>query len=197
MDEDSFLKRLELFVKENFSGDLHHGWPHLNRVRLYAKYLAEREGGDVFVVQVAALLHDIAKVKSGSKVSGDHASKGAEMAREILLSLGLSSDKVDEIVSCIRSHSRREPPSPKTLNEKIVFDADGLELVGAVGILRTALYAAYYNKSWRDMYEKVGSRLFENKFYTKTAREIVSNRKVLLEDFFVQLEKELSGSELS
>ena len=152
----TFVKRVEEIVKKNYRGDLHHGWPHLNRVRKYAVYIAKKEGADVEIVELSALLHDIAKIKAGYPIE-HHARKGALLAKRILKELGVEKEKIQKICSCINAHSRKESPKPATIEEKCLYDADGLELVGAVGVLRGALYAAYYHKTWKEMAKKVTS----------------------------------------
>ncbi|MBR9679168.1 MAG: HD domain-containing protein [Nanoarchaeota archaeon] len=187
----SIINHVEKIVKKDYSGELHHGWAHLNRVRNYAVYIAEKEGADAFIVELAALMHDIAKIKYGSTVK-NHAKKGALMAGIILEKLDLDNNTIKKVCSCINTHSRREPPKPKTLEEKCLFDADGLELVGTVGILRTALYAAYYDKTWNDMLRKVGSRISKAKFYTSTGKKIAKKRIKFVKKFYEKMELELN-----
>jgi uncharacterized protein len=192
MNKRSFIKQLEKHVKNNYRGELHHGWAHLNRVRKYAVYIAEKEGADVFVVEVAALLHDIAKIKYGSTVEF-HAAKSARMAKSILRKMGLDAEVINKVYSCINSHSRREPPKPRTLEAKCLYDADGLELVGAVGVMRSALYAAYFHKNWREMLKKVKTRVDANhSFYTNTGKRTARKRITLVKNFYKELELELN-----
>ncbi len=188
----TFVARVEDYVKKNFQGNLHHGYPHLNRVRNYAVFIAKKEGADTEIVEIAALLHDIAKIKAGKPLDG-HAAKGARMAKKILAEMGMDSERIEKVCSCINAHSRREPPMPENLEEKCVYDADGLELVGAVGILRSALYAAYYDKNWSEMAAKVKTRFADDYyFFTKTGRKIAKKRISMVKKFYAELEKELS-----
>ena len=191
MNKRGFIRDLEKHVKQFYKGNLHHGWAHLNRVRNYAVHIAKEEGANEFVAEVAALLHDIGKIKHGPTLK-NHAARGAGMARRLLKKKGLSRDLVDEVCSCINAHSRKEPPMPKTLNEKVLYDADGLEMIGAVGMMRTALYAAYYDKSWKDMLKKARTRLGKIKFSTKTGNRIARKRVRLVERFYEELELELN-----
>ena len=192
MDKQKFIKKLEKYVKKNFYGNLHHGWPHMNRVRKYAKYIAEKEGADVFIVESAALLHDIAKIKYGSKTK-NHAKKGAEMAGKILAKLGLDKETVEKVCGCIKTHSRRERGRPKTIEQKVLYDADGLELIGAVGILRCALCCEDEHSDWKDICRRVKSRLKDIKtFYTETGKKIAEKRIKLIESFYRVLDIELN-----
>jgi uncharacterized protein len=192
MENSSLIKQIEKLAKKEFRGDLHHGWSHLNRVRKYAVRIAEKEGADVFVVEIAALLHDISKIKAGYPIE-NHAAKSAVMAREILKKQDLDNEVIDKVCNTINSHSRRELPNPKTIEQKCLYDADGLELVGAVGVMRSALYASYYHKTWKQMAKKVHTRIKSNhNFTTKTGNIIARKRMTLVKNFYKELELELN-----
>ena len=192
MNKHSIIKQVEKIVKKNYYGELHHGWPHLNRVRNYAVHIAKKEGADAFVVALAALMHDIAKIKYGSTVK-NHAKKSALMAGLILEKIGLEKEIIEKVCNCIKTHSRNEAPYPKTLEQKCLYDADGLELVGAVGVMRSALYAAYYHKNWKEMLRKVRTRIKANhSFTTKTGKRIAHKRISLIKKFYEEMELELN-----
>lgn len=184
------IKRIEKWIKENYNGDLHHGWPHLDRVRKYALRIGEKEGGDVELLEIASLFHDISKITYGGTVE-NHAEKSGIIAKEYLESIGMKKG-AEEVYDIIRTHSRREKPDPKTLNQKILYDADGLELIGTVGLMRIGLHAAYCHETWKTMIDKMKERLdMSESFYTKTAKKMARKRLKLIKEFSEELEKEI------
>lgn len=125
-----------------------HDWDHTLRVRRHALELASQlPGADVCVVEVSALLHDIgrpAEVRANGKLC--HAQLGAEMAYGILKELGVSDEAfITHVCACIRTHRyRRRTPdqAPDSLEAKIVYDADKLDSLGAVGLARSFHFAS-------------------------------------------------------
>ena len=140
--EDAFV-RVENFARKYFndaSGS--HDWDHTMRVYRLGLRIAEIEGADLNVVRVAALLHDIGRAQqdvSNGKVC--HAGQGARMAREIIHDLPLNIDQKENIVHCIRTHRFRGNHNPETLEARVLFDADKLDSIGAVGVARAYLFA--------------------------------------------------------
>lgn len=157
-------------VKKELSSSAH-DLEHTFRVLKLAKKIAEKEGKvNMEVIELAALLHDIARVKEDSDKTGntDHAVLGAEMARKILSDLGYPNETVDAVCHAIRTHRFRGENVPETIEAKILFDADKLDAIGAVGIARAYMIAGergeplYREVSDLDAYKKenlVGGKL--------------------------------------
>ncbi len=157
-------------VKKELSSSAH-DLEHTFRVLKLAKRIAEKEGKvNMEVIELAALLHDIARVKEDSDKTGntDHAVLGAEMARKILSDLGYPNETVDAVCHAIRTHRFRGENVPETIEAKILFDADKLDAIGAVGIARAYMIAGergeplYREVSDLDAYKKenlVGGKL--------------------------------------
>ncbi len=104
-----------------------HDWSHVERVRTLAKHIARAEGADLFVVEAAALLHDIAKTEEMRAKGGFcHAEEGAKRSRPILEKQGIDAEIIARIVHCIASHRNRSEGKsvPESLAAKILFDAD-------------------------------------------------------------------------
>lgn len=149
-------------VKKELSSSAH-DLEHTFRVLKLAKRIAEKEGKvNMEVIELAALLHDIARVKEDSDKTGntDHAVLGAEMARKILSDLGYPNETVDAVCHAIRTHRFRGENVPETIEAKILFDADKLDAIGAVGIARAYMIAGergellYREVSNLDAYKK-------------------------------------------
>lgn len=119
-----------------------HAWDHTIRVNKLCEHIGRREQADMMVLQVAALLHDIGRTHE-DKADGRicHAQIGADMARSMVSHLPLVQDQKDNILHCIRSHRFRGQCQPRTLEARVLFDADKLDAIGAVGVARAFLFA--------------------------------------------------------
>jgi uncharacterized protein len=200
-----------------------HDITHVERVYNTALKLAEGEDVDLDVIEAAALLHDIGGQKELDNPSLDHAIEGAKMAKNILEDLGYSKEAIKHIQDCIVTHRYRTENKPKTLEAKIVFDADKLETLGAIGIARIFVWigtnnAKIYEKVDIDKYaqENLGGKRkgrikdhskynsfvnWETKakhtlgfLYTKKAKEIAEERIKFSQKFFDKLEEEIENN---
>jgi len=205
----------------------HHDMEHVERVFNLCMHLARYETKvDLDILKTAALLHDVARVKEFEDRKGetDHATLGAEMAGEILSKLDYDEEKIARIKHCIAVHRYRRNRRPETVEAKILFDADKLDALGAVGVARTFMIAGQYGQRiYSDvpieeylMDNVVGERTeirlkdiskhspnleFELKFkhvperlYLRKAREIAKERLAFMEDFFERLRAEAKGN---
>lgn len=116
-----------------------HDWSHTNRVWNLALLMAEREGSVVYIVSLAALLHDIGdwKLFTGGEAAGQ-----AEV-RNIMVEAGVDADSINHVLTIISEISFYGGGTPRpmsTLEGKIVQDADRLDAIGAIGIARCFAY---------------------------------------------------------
>lgn len=122
-----------------------HGFDHVLRVYHLAGRLAEAEGADQEVVRAAALLHDAGAdqehgVLDASRAGHHHAS--SEFAGRVLRAEGWPSGRIREVQHCIRAHRFRiDAERPVTLEARVLFDADKLDAIGAIGVGRAIAYA--------------------------------------------------------
>lgn len=137
------MKKIERVAKEFFEGASGcHDWKHVERVRNLSIRIAKEENANGKIVEAAALLHDIGrKEEMESKGAIFHAEKGAEMTRDILEKLGIDREAIEAIAHCVRSHRYRKGNIPETLEAQVLFDADKLDSIGAIGIARDFLFA--------------------------------------------------------
>ncbi len=177
------------------------------------------------VLRTAVLLHDIARLKEFNDNTGtvDHASVGAEMAERILRMLDYSETEITKIKHCIIVHRYRRERKAETVEARILFDADKLDSVGAVGIARVYMMAGQYGQR---VYSNVSVKEylhdnttggqaeggiiniskhapnleFELKFkqihrrlYTQKAKKIARKRLRFMESFFERLKSEIDG----
>lgn len=128
------------------AGDSAHDAQHVYRVLRMAKYLSRfEERVDEDVLTAACLLHDIGRPAQFADPSLSHAAVGAEQAYSFLLELGESRDFAQRVADCIRTHSYRRKDPPRSVEAKLLFDADKLDVCGALGVARTLLYQGKMN----------------------------------------------------
>jgi len=192
-----------------------HGFDHVLRVLQMAERIGKQLGADPHVLRAAALLHDAAGAHPGGEGErGAHEQTSADFARNVLQEKGWSADRVEAVVHCILAHRYRNQVQPDTLEAKILFDADKLDVLGAFGIARTIGYAlqagqplyatpselfmqtgekeqdephsAYHEYVFK--LQRVKSRLF-----TDPAKAIAEHRHQLLIRFFDQMAAEAEG----
>jgi uncharacterized protein len=119
-----------------------HDWSHTVRVHNLCMRIGNVEGADLDLLSMAAYLHDVGRpFQDRSKGKICHAEKGAEIAEEILRELDLPEKQKKEIIHCVRAHRFRGKNRPETLEARVLFDADKIDSIGAVGIGRAFLFA--------------------------------------------------------
>lgn len=119
-----------------------HDWDHTQRVLRLCERIGPPEKADMDALLVAAVLHDIGREhqdRSGGRIC--HAEKGAVLAAPIVDTLPLHSDQQRNVLHCIRTHRFRGTHLPESIEAKVLFDADKLDAIGAVGVARAYLFA--------------------------------------------------------
>jgi len=126
------------------AGDAAHDSEHVRRVLYLALEIAETEEGvDRDLLIAACLLHDVGRPEQFADPALCHARVGGEKARRFLLDHGFSQDFAARVGDCVRTHRYRSEDPPASLEARILFDADKLDVTGAVGIARTFLYQGH------------------------------------------------------
>ena len=140
MDQEKIIRRTADHVRRELSGDATgHDWWHIQRVRVLALRLGREEGADLFVVELAALLHDIADWKFQD---GD-LEAGPRQAAAWLAKCGVERtviERVRAIVGSLSFKGAEVESSMATLEGQVVQDADRLDALGAIGIARAFAY---------------------------------------------------------
>ena len=150
MDEKEIIRQTILFVKKELTNaEGGHDWFHIERVRKTAKAIAIKESIDPFIVELGALLHDIADAKF---YDGDE-TVGSKKARSFLESIHVDEPIIQHIENIIDHISYKNSLSLKKANEtftskelQVVQDADRLDALGAIGIARAFNYGGYKNR---------------------------------------------------
>ena len=119
-----------------------HDWEHTLRVLRLCRRIGPVEGADMMVLEAAALLHDIGRpFQDASNGTVCHAVRGAAMAGRIITALPLTAARKENIVHSVRAHRFRDSHVPESIEAKVLFDADKLDAIGAVGVARAYLFA--------------------------------------------------------
>lgn len=213
MDKSTF-QLLENYM-HTFSGESAHDTEHIYRVLNNALVIAaEEENVDYDVLIAACLLHDIGRPDQIANPKLCHAAVGSERAYRFLLDNGFSPAAAMHIRDCIRTHRFRKSDQPQTLEAKILFDADKLDVVGAIGIARTLVYRGTVeeplyrrlpdgsisngekNEShsfFREYHFKL-KKLYD-RFYTAKGKSLAQSRRSAAEDFYHSLYEEITASD--
>jgi uncharacterized protein len=190
-----------------------HDFEHVLRVLMLAEHIARAEHADGEIVRAAALLHDIARADEDNHHAGDHAQLAAERARAILLARGVAPARADAIAHAIAAHRFRGAVAPQTLEARVLFDADKLDSIGAIGVARAyAIAGALNQRLWgavtpdtlatRDQHNSDHTPVAEfavklsqvrARMYTPTGRALAEERHAFMRDFFARLEREVRG----
>lgn len=121
--------------------DSAHDREHIYRVLCNALQIAEdTPGADLDTVIAACLLHDVGRPAQLADPKVCHAQVGSAMAYDFLTGEGFAPEFAAHVRDCIRTHRFRKSDPPRTLEARILFDADKLDVVGAIGIARTLAY---------------------------------------------------------
>jgi uncharacterized protein len=164
-------------------------------------------------VRAAVLLHD-ASGETGGSGRADHQVSGAAFAAEVLAAEGWSQERIEAVQHCIRAHRYRGQERPQSLEAKVLFDADKLDVIGAYGVARTLAYdvvmkwpffaepsqgfLATGEKAEGETHSSYHEYLFKlskikERLNTATARQLAEQRQKFLNDYFEQLAKEARG----
>ena len=200
------------FVKEKLEGaEAGHDWFHIERVWKLSKKIAEKEGGNLEVIELSALLHDIADPKFHN---GDE-TLALKISKDFLEEIHVNAELIEQVMFVIKNISfknRAEAPENPPLELQIVQDADRLDAIGAIGIARTFNFGGFKNNLMyhpeikpnlgmnKEEYKKSNGTTI-NHFYekllllkdlmnTETAKKIASERHDFMLQFLDEFYKE-------
>ncbi len=213
--KDQIITDTVIYVKQELEGnESGHDWWHIQRVWNTAKTIASTEKANDFVVELGALLHDIAD----SKFHNGDETIGPKKAKQFLLSKNVSEDIIIQVIAIIENISFKGGNFTTTYTSKeldVVQDADRLDAIGAIGIARTFNYGGYKNNEihnpnrpakldkTKEEYKK-GSDTTINHFYEKllllkhrmntdTGRKMAEKRHEFMEIYLKQFYGEWDG----
>jgi uncharacterized protein len=192
-----------------------HDFDHVLRVYHMAERLSLEEGADLEIIRAAALLHDATSSAPDSETRTSHHHLSADFARQVLSKEGWPEEKIAAVQHCIRAHRfRSDGEAPQTIEAKVLFDADKLDVLGAIGVARVIAYATINNqpiyKQPSEHFIRSGEKLpgephsayheylfklrkIKDRLFTTKARALAQQRDDYLAEYFQRLADELDG----
>ncbi len=210
---DALLEQTKHFARKHFNNSqVSHAWDHTIRVYRLCEKIGHKEGADLTVLLAAAYLHDIGRAgQDASSGNVCHAQAGARIARPFVYELPLSRSRKENIIHCIKSHRFRGNHRSETVEARVLFDADKLDAIGAIGIARAYLFAGEvgarlhtpdikveearpYSENDTGYREyRVKLRRIRDRMLTMEGRRLADARHAFMEDFFKRFTKEYEG----
>ncbi len=196
-----------------------HDISHTMRVVNMCMTLGQSEGADLEILYAAALLHDISRPEA-DRLGRCHAEMSAGMAPAILAVAGFPEAKRDQVLHCISTHRFRGDNPPKSREAMILYDADKLDAIGAIGVCRAY---AYCGENGQRLYSSFTPGQMEipadeepekftdherhtpihefrqklsrikTRLFTESARRIAEKRHLYMLKFFNRLYEEVQG----
>ena len=216
MKEQTIIKNTEVFVKkELFEAEAGHDWWHIERVRKVALTIGNKEGADLFIVELGALLHDIAD----SKFHDGDENIGLHKARQFLQHQEVDPEVIAHLVKIMENISYRKSfdgSDFSSLELKVLQDADRLDAIGAIGIARAFSYGGHKQRIFYDpeikpekfkdsnayksstaptinhFYEKL--LLLKDKMHTEAAKKLATRRHQFMETYLEEFYREWHGN---
>ena len=183
--------------------DAVHGFSHIMRVYRLCERIGKQEKANLTILRAAALLHD---VEGDVDIREDHHLAAARFAEETLKNEGWEDEAIRAVVHCIRAHRfRDDSEKPLTLEAQVLFDADKIDAIGAVGVARAVAYAVQAGMDVyappSDHYLSTGElapgesqtvaheylfklRHIKDRMFTATGRSLAAKRHELMVQFF-------------
>jgi len=217
MNRKAIINKTKKFVKQTLEGaEGGHDWFHTKRVLANSIHIAKKENANLFVVQLAALLHDIADAKFHD---GDE-TLGPKIASEFLEAQKVDPLNREHIIKIIKSVSFKNSLSPMenpfdSIELQIVQDADRLDAIGAIGIARAFNYGGFKNRELhnpkvppnmnmnKEAYKKSSAPtinhfyekllLLKEKMNTPTGKKLADNRHDFMLSYLDQFYQEWEG----
>lgn len=211
--QEEILQQTFIEVRRRFSGiiDIAHGWEHVNRVYTLALHIACEEHADRFIVGMAALMHDLGRTE---KQHGDehHADLSVAMARDLMHRYGIPAQQQEAVLHAIIAHSFSKAIEARSLEARVVRDADRLDALGAIGIIRWAIVGTLRSNEqtltyhpddpFAHQHEPDDKRYLLDHFYRKllklsdtmstaTGRALAEQRTAFMRAFLAELQNEI------
>lgn len=215
MDRSTFQK-IEAYML-SIMADSAHDAEHIYRVLSNALVIAREETRVNYDILIAAcLLHDVGRPDQIRDPSLCHATVGSDKAYKFLIENSFPESFAEHVRNCIRTHRFRKNDQPESLEAKILFDADKLDVVGAIGIARTLVYKGTVTEplytrrddgtisdgageephSFFQEYHRKLNKLYD-RFYTQSGHRLAQERRKAAQDFYESIYREVTALDIT
>ena len=215
---DLMIEKLQQKLENGFKGDkTGHDFGHLKRVLKYGFYLWEQEGGDIEVIAVSCLVHDVHRLMGARENKFIHPRESLNEVNEIISDLGLTDEQVKHFLYAVEHHEQyafgKEKVTVKDIESKIVQDADNLDAIGSIAIIRSFRYGTahgmpdylpekpfYFSDYGEDVNDASTIHHLYNKslrlgkyLNTASARKLARKKTKIVKDFIELYVQEFTG----
>lgn len=202
-ENQAVLDAVEAWVRETLDANKKraHGWLHTDRVRRNVRVLARAEDVDLFLAELAALLHDIGRTQPGPE--SEHGIRSSDMAAPLLAKLSLGEADQEEVLHAVRWHNSGRDD---TALLRVLRDADMLDGLGTMGIIRAFMSKSHLppydpnapfedgSSQWPPNYSSdqlLGQMEWYKRLNTDTARQMAEERFSFMQAFVAQAQREI------
>ena len=194
MNNYEILSKVRTFAYNNSEKNDIHGFKHVERVLKLSSEIGQVLNANSFVIKIAALLHDVGRSLIKEDEVKNHAEISAEIAENFIIknNFNIVIEDVENILHCIRVHSFSNDMKPKTLEAKILSDADKLDALGAIGLYRTIGFTMLRNGGLVDVIEHLESKILKlkNRLFLDISKDIASTREKIIIDFYNKIKEQ-------
>ncbi len=196
MNDEEMLSAVRIFAYNNSDKDDLHGFKHIERVLNLSVQIGTALNANLLIIKIAALLHDVGRIHEKKNDAKNHAEISAEMAEKFLqkTNFDINLDDIENILHSIRAHSFSNNIKPKTLEAKILSDADKLDALGAIGLYRTIIYSfKLKNGGIEKVIEHLENKILKLKdgLYLEGSKQIAEERSKIIVDFYDKIREEI------
>ena len=195
MKNSTLFDNIRDFAMNNSELDDIHGFPHVERIYKLCLKLANNLKANIKVLKIAALLHDIGRIKKNhDKSKRNHAEISVDLANSYLNSqnFNISEDELENILHCIKSHSYSNNITPRTIEAKILSDADKLDAIGAIGLYRTIGYTVKNEGNIFDVIHHLEDKIvrLKDQLFLDISKKLAEERQKIILDFYKEIKNE-------
>ncbi len=195
MDTKAIITNIRSFAYENSKKDDIHGFKHTERVLKQSLEIGINLNANLTVIEIATLLHDVGRYLKKEDEVKNHAEISAGIAERFIYknNFNIAKEDIKNILHSIRSHSFSNEIIPKTLEAKILSDADKLDAIGAIGLYRTIGFTLRNNGGIEQVIKHLENKILnlKDRMYLEVSKQIAKKRHKIIQNFYEQIKKEI------
>jgi uncharacterized protein len=191
MINKEIIEKIRNFAYDKSAKDDIHGFQHVERVLKTSSELGVALNANLLVIKISTLLHDVGR----GNAKENHAKISAEIARDFLIKnkFEIPNEDFENIIHCISTHSFSNSLKPKTLEAKILSDADKLDALGAIGLYRTIGFTIKNGGGIEQVINHLENKILRLKdgLHLDESKSIAAQRYNIIADFYTKIKKQI------